>query len=1048
MTENRQNSPPPEERGTPQGVPVSLALTAREPGPARTLSSPGAPALDNRGWRQRLAQTFDRLVEHRLLILASACGWAIAGFLAGYAGVRSTALVRLAIEAPSLPASSRAGGDSSRIPPLFATRLGDEFQSPAFLARLVALVSPTNRLEHSRWVESISLDPQTGLLTIKLSGRSREMTVRSADQVAGIVLARARELWQEDLRQQVGLLARQMEAVEAAIGHAKSELSALQRTADVLDSGREFAEAIEKRAALDSRISTLRAQLDANTIKARLLAEEARKQTPALVATREALQQALARYTEEHPKVKALRLALAQLETEPASSISSAEIDLSAGARAPASAFQMQLIELRIQSAALEKEWESLTAARDDLARRLRDLSGKDPEFTRLNAKYQALKESRESLLRQQNELLLVESRGPAVNRLLQPAFVAALAVPEKLASGARWAARGGLAGGAAPVLLILLLGSGRHIRSRRDLERATGLPVLACLGNLNMMNQDARERWAFETLSVLKANLRDSSSQALICGFLSSGPREGRTTWVNLLAAAASRQGYGVIIASHQDGTTAPAASAPESATETSACETPVCPGLVPAVRRAELPGRLLADLGIAPVRIGLAEWIWNWQYREEFEQALRNWRMIENLAVFVEMPPYSTPAGVMMSEKVPNLVWLSGCNLADAPTTQSQVAALRRSRASLAGAVLNHPALSRRHSPSGRAAAMILAVCALLWSGGLLAQDAAAPPEVRKTPPALSVVSPDQMADWQRRLTLGPGDALDVSLYGQPDSARLGLVVGPDGRITFLQARDIVASGLTVDELRAELEKALAKYVLAPKVVINPVAYRSKKYYLLGNVLQRGVFALDRPTTIIEAVAKGRGFASTIQQQNVVPLVDLDHSFLIRKCAAGEFARLPVDFDALFLRGDLSHNIALAPDDYLFFPAAGPQEVYVVGAVRAAGTIPYTKDLTALGAIAARGGFADDAWKSRVLVVRGSLARPEPIMVNVDDILHARGTDLKLANHDIVYVNKKPWAKPQDLVERASMAFVSSLMMGYVNQYIIPYRSYTPAP
>ena len=34
--------------------------------------------------------------------------------------------------------------------------------------------------------------------------------------------------------------------------------------------------------------------------------------------------------------------------------------------------------------------------------------------------------------------------------------------------------------------------------------------------------------------------------------------------------------------------------------------------------------------------------------------------------------------------------LVWLSGCNLADAPTTQSQVAALRRSRASLAGAAL----------------------------------------------------------------------------------------------------------------------------------------------------------------------------------------------------------------------------------------------------------------------------------------------------------------------------------------------------------------------
>ena len=57
---------------------------------------------------------------------------------------------------------------------------------------------------------------------------------------------------------------------------------------------------------------------------------------------------------------------------------------------------------------------------------------------------------------------------------------------------------------------------------------------------------------------------------------------------------------------------------------------------------------------------------------------------------------------------------------------------------------------------------------------------------------------------------------------------------------------------------------------------------------------------------------------------------LADLERSFLVRN---GQ--RVPVDFERLFERGDLSQNIPLQPDDYLYFALASANEIYVLGEV-----------------------------------------------------------------------------------------------------------------
>jgi protein involved in polysaccharide export with SLBB domain len=304
------------------------------------------------------------------------------------------------------------------------------------------------------------------------------------------------------------------------------------------------------------------------------------------------------------------------------------------------------------------------------------------------------------------------------------------------------------------------------------------------------------------------------------------------------------------------------------------------------------------------------------------------------------------------------------------------------------------------------------------------------------------LSISSPTQLQDWQKHLTLGPGDILQVSMYGEKESIRPGLIVGPDGRLNYLQARDVMASGLTVEELRAQLETVLLKFYRPPvRVMVVPQAYRSKKYYILGSVAQNGVFPLDQPVTIVEAIAKAQGFVANAQRRSGMLLVDLSHSFLARKAADGSFQNVIIDFEALFLNGDLKQNQGLAPDDYLYFPPLDIKEVYVLGDVHGPGVLPYDKSLTAIGAIASKGGFGEKAYKSKVLIVRGSLQHPQTMDFNAAAVLAGKALDFKLEPGDIVYVSRRPWAYAEELLEAAVTEFMRAAIVSYTGQHVGPF-------
>lgn len=315
-------------------------------------------------------------------------------------------------------------------------------------------------------------------------------------------------------------------------------------------------------------------------------------------------------------------------------------------------------------------------------------------------------------------------------------------------------------------------------------------------------------------------------------------------------------------------------------------------------------------------------------------------------------------------------------------------------------------------------------------LTAGALPAADAAAP-----ATGSLSASKPSQRAKWQQRLTLGPGDVLNFTLFDVPESGRQDIAVGPDGRVSYLQAQDILATGLTIDELRAKLDEELAKFYRNPRTIITPSAIRSKRYYVLGAVTQKGVFQLDRPTTVIEAVAKAGGLESGMLDRNTVELADLSHSFLVR---GGK--RLPVDFEKLFQSGDLTQNVPLEPDDYLYFPSSSMNEIYVLGEVLAPGALAYKSSANVIGAIAERGGYSEKAYRQRVLVVRGSLNQPETFVVNTKSMLAGETANFKLQPKDIVYVAARPWIKAEELLDGATQSFIQAAVVTWTGIHATP--------
>lgn len=282
---------------------------------------------------------------------------------------------------------------------------------------------------------------------------------------------------------------------------------------------------------------------------------------------------------------------------------------------------------------------------------------------------------------------------------------------------------------------------------------------------------------------------------------------------------------------------------------------------------------------------------------------------------------------------------------------------------------------------------------------------------------------------SSWRQRYELGPGDELNFGLHGKPTLKKLAVAVAPDGTISYLQAKQIDVRGKTIDELRQHLNGILADYHRDARVIITPSKLGSKQYTVLGEVRKNGTYSLDRPVTLLQALAEAGGFNLGKSGEGAVQLADLRRSFVVRN---GN--RIPVDMESLYLAGDMTQNVHVEPGDYIYVASKLRNEVYVFGSVNTPGVKAIESRMTTLGAIAAAEGFSEQAWRDRVLIIRGKMDNPETIVMPLNKVLHGKSHDIEILPGDIVYVHNRPWAYATRILDAAILAYVDGSFAGWL--------------
>jgi polysaccharide export outer membrane protein len=260
-----------------------------------------------------------------------------------------------------------------------------------------------------------------------------------------------------------------------------------------------------------------------------------------------------------------------------------------------------------------------------------------------------------------------------------------------------------------------------------------------------------------------------------------------------------------------------------------------------------------------------------------------------------------------------------------------------------------------------------------------------------------------------------LGPGDVLEIEIAEVPGTLSRTFVM-PDGMVYFNLAGGVTAEGLTQAEFGARLTNALKRDYSNPLVNVSLVEVRSRRYWILGRVFKPGIYPLRQPTTLLEAISTSGGLFTSQFSGTTEELADLSNSIVIRD---GDI--LPVDFQRLVREGDTSQNIYLRNNDLVYLPSATSSTVLLLGAVAVPQAVGYKDTLTLVECVAQGKGPAKEACLDKLVIVRGTLAKPSAALVDLRAILAGREPDVRLQPGDIVWIPRRPLGPLETLVKLA---------------------------
>ena len=258
-----------------------------------------------------------------------------------------------------------------------------------------------------------------------------------------------------------------------------------------------------------------------------------------------------------------------------------------------------------------------------------------------------------------------------------------------------------------------------------------------------------------------------------------------------------------------------------------------------------------------------------------------------------------------------------------------------------------------------------------------------------------------------------LGPGDVLDVRVFGQSD-LNATVEIDSDGNISSLpfQETPISAKCRTEKEVQKDIVKAYGKYLKNPQVSVHVAERKSRQpATVFGAVRQPTRVQMQRRIRLNELVVVSGGFtdraSGTIQIFHTEPLMC--------PLPGEEALAAPLDdtkspFEIVKISelssGNPQANPIVRPGDYVMVTEAEP--VYIMGSVVSPQGIFLRDQLTLSRALAMVGGARKEAKISDVRIYRQKpgATNQETIKVDYAAIKKNQKPDFVLQAYDIVEV------------------------------------------